>query len=87
VTRTQGGRTKTTAIRVLTTLLDPDAFPAREIAALYSARWQVEVGHRWHLSSCAAFSWLCSLFPVGSVFWLCPAGTGVVAGRAGSAFA
>jgi Transposase DDE domain/Insertion element 4 transposase N-terminal len=42
VTRTQGGRTKTTAIRVLTTLLDPDAFPAREIAALYSARWQVE---------------------------------------------
>jgi hypothetical protein len=42
VTRTRRGRTKTTAIRVLTTLLDPDAFPAREIAALYAARWQVE---------------------------------------------
>jgi hypothetical protein len=32
----------TAAIRVLTTLLDPDAFPAAEIAALYAARWQVE---------------------------------------------
>jgi hypothetical protein len=42
LTRTRRGRTKTTAIRVLTTLLDPDAFPAREIAALYAARWQVE---------------------------------------------
>jgi hypothetical protein len=40
--RTRRGRIKTTAIRVLTTLLDPDAFPAREIAALYAARWQVE---------------------------------------------
>src|SRR6202167_2246302 len=46
----------------------------------------IEVGHLWHRSSCAAFSWLCSLFPVGSLFWLCPAGAGVVAGRAGSAF-
>jgi hypothetical protein len=42
VTRTRRGRTKTAAIRVLTTLLDPDAFPAAEIAALYAARWQVE---------------------------------------------
>jgi Transposase DDE domain/Insertion element 4 transposase N-terminal len=42
LTRTRRGRTKTTAIRVLTTLLDPDAFPAAEIAALYAARWQVE---------------------------------------------
>jgi SRSO17 transposase len=50
-------------------------------------RWPVEVGHRWRRSSCAVFSWLCSLFLVGSVFWLCPAGTGVIAGRAGSAFA
>ena len=40
VTRTRRGRTKTAAIRVLTTLLDPDAFPAAEIAALYAARWQ-----------------------------------------------
>ena len=42
LTRTSRGRTKTAAIRVLTMLLDPDAFPAAEIAALYAARWQVE---------------------------------------------
>jgi hypothetical protein len=42
LTRTRRGRAKTTAIRVLTTLLDPDAFPAREIAARYAERWQVE---------------------------------------------
>jgi len=44
LTRTSRGGTKTTAIRVLTTLLDPDAFPAREIASLYAARWQAETG-------------------------------------------
>jgi hypothetical protein len=42
LTRTRRGRTKTAAVRVLTTLLDPGAFPAAEIAALYAARWQVE---------------------------------------------
>ncbi len=42
VTRTRRGRTKATAIRVLTTLLDPGAFPAREITAGYAERWQVE---------------------------------------------
>ncbi len=42
VTRTRSGRTKSTAIRVLTTLLDPDEFPAREVAACYAFRWQVE---------------------------------------------
>jgi Transposase DDE domain/Insertion element 4 transposase N-terminal len=41
--RTRSGRTKTTLLRVLTTLLDPDAYPAREIAALYAERWQVEI--------------------------------------------
>jgi hypothetical protein len=40
--RTRSGRVKTTAVRVLTTLLDPDASPAREIAAGYARRWQVE---------------------------------------------
>ena len=74
---------------MLTTLLDQEAYPAREIAVLYSGRWQMEVGHRWHRSSCAGFSWLCSLFLVGFVFLLrrCPAGTVVVAGRACPAFA
>ncbi len=42
LTRTRRGRAKATAIRVLTTLLDPNAFPAREIAAGYAERWQVE---------------------------------------------
>ena len=42
LTRTRRGRAKTAQVRVLTTLLDPDAFPAREIAALYASRWQVE---------------------------------------------
>jgi hypothetical protein len=38
-------RVKTTTIKVLTTLLDPGAFPASEIAALYSERWQVEIAY------------------------------------------
>jgi hypothetical protein len=50
-------------------------------------RWPVEVGHRWHRSSSAAFSWLCSLFLVGFLFRVRPAGSGVVAGRAGPALA
>ena len=43
VTRTVSGRSKTTRIRVLTTLLDHEEFPAREIAALYAQRWQIEI--------------------------------------------
>jgi hypothetical protein len=41
--RTASGRAKTTIIRVLTTLLDHQTCPAREIAALYAERWQVEI--------------------------------------------
>jgi Transposase DDE domain/Insertion element 4 transposase N-terminal len=41
--RTRSGKAKTTLIRVLTTLLDHEAYPAREIAALYAERWQVEI--------------------------------------------
>jgi hypothetical protein len=44
-TRTARGRTKTSTIRVLTTLLDHAAFPATEIAALYAERWQVETAY------------------------------------------
>ncbi|MGH3189468.1 MAG: hypothetical protein ACRDOL_19810, partial [Streptosporangiaceae bacterium] len=36
---------KTTTIKVLTTLLDADAFPAHEIAALYAERWQIEIAY------------------------------------------
>jgi hypothetical protein len=86
-TRTFRGRIKTTTIRVLTTLLDYAASPAPEIAALYAERWHIEVGHRWYRSSCFAFSWLCSLCLAGFLFWLCPAGAGVEAGRAGPALA
>jgi hypothetical protein len=43
VTRTASGRSKTTRIRVLTTLLDHEEFPAREIAELYARRWQIEI--------------------------------------------
>ena len=40
---TRSGRTKTTRMRVLTTLLDHEAHPAWEIAALYAERWQIEI--------------------------------------------
>lgn len=41
--RTRSGRAKTAAIRLLTTLLDPDLYPAGELAALYQKRWLIEV--------------------------------------------
>jgi Transposase DDE domain len=41
--RTRSGKAKTTLIRVLTTLLDHEAYPAREIAALYAERWRAEI--------------------------------------------
>src|SRR5271169_397332 len=40
---TRSGRTKTNRMRVLTTLLDHQAHPAWEIAALYAERWQIEI--------------------------------------------
>src|SRR5260370_239821 len=43
VTRARGGRAKTSTIRLLTTLLDHEAYPAREIAMLYAERWQIEI--------------------------------------------
>ena len=45
ITARTARRVKTTTIKVLTTLLAPDAFPAREIAALYAERWQVEIAY------------------------------------------
>ena len=41
--RTAGGRARTTVMRVLTTLLDHEAHPARDIAILYAERWQIEI--------------------------------------------
>ena len=43
LTETRSGRRKTTQVRVLTTLLDHEQYPAREIAVLYSERWQIEI--------------------------------------------
>ena len=43
VTAGTARRVKTSVIKVLTTLLDPQEFPASEIAALYARRWQVEI--------------------------------------------
>ena len=43
VTRTRSGRVKTSIIRLLTTLLDHEEFPAAEIAALYAERWPIEI--------------------------------------------
>jgi hypothetical protein len=43
MTETASGKRKATAVRVLTTLLDHEEFPAREIAMLYAQRWQIEI--------------------------------------------
>ena len=43
LTRTRSGRVKTTQIRLLTTLLDPGACPAGELAVLYQKRWLIEI--------------------------------------------
>ena len=83
------GDGKDEVIALITTIVDfPDA-PAAVLAQAYHERWEHEVGHRWYRSSCAAFSWLCSLFLVGFLFlfWRCPAGAGVEAGRACPALA
>ncbi len=41
--RTRSGRTKTTQVRLLTTLLDPDRCPAAALAVLYGKRWIIEI--------------------------------------------
>jgi hypothetical protein len=43
MTETASGKRKATRVRVLTTLLDHEEFPAREIAELYAQRWQIEI--------------------------------------------
>ncbi|MBM0240462.1 IS4 family transposase, partial [Micromonospora sp. ATA32] len=40
------GKTSTSRFRVLTTLLDHDAYPAEQIAALYAERWQAELVYK-----------------------------------------
>jgi hypothetical protein len=50
LTGTRSGRRKATAVRVLTTLVDHEEFPAREIAMLYAQRWQIEIAF-FHLKA------------------------------------
>ena len=42
----RAGKTSTSKFRVLTTLLDCDAYPAQQIAALYAERWQAELVYK-----------------------------------------
>ena len=42
----EAGRRHTSLFRVLSTLLDPQAYPAQQIAALYAERWQVELVYK-----------------------------------------
>jgi hypothetical protein len=39
----EAGQARPSRFRVLTTLLDPEAYPATEIAQAYARRWQVEL--------------------------------------------
>jgi hypothetical protein len=41
--RSYRGKARTSRVRLLTTLLDHEAFPATTLAALYAERWQVEI--------------------------------------------
>jgi hypothetical protein len=43
LTRTRSGRAKTTQVRLLTTLLNPDLCPAGELAVPYQKRWLIEI--------------------------------------------
>lgn len=41
--RSDGGRLRSTELRLITTLLDHEQYPAAELAELYHARWQAEI--------------------------------------------
>lgn len=46
ITVTAGdGTTRTSTVRLVTTLLDPDKHPAAELAALYHQRWEIETAY------------------------------------------
>jgi hypothetical protein len=47
----QAGRVSFSRFRVLTTLLDPHACPAAQVAACYAERWQVEIAYKTIKSS------------------------------------
>ena len=87
-TADDGGDEETSELFCLVTdLLDPEEYPALDLACCYPRRWGCEIGHRWYRSSCAAFSWLRSFVVAGFRFGRCPAGAGVEAWRACPALA
>jgi hypothetical protein len=65
----------------------PQPAPLAVLVKVAATRWHVEIGHRWCRSSCAVFSWLCSLFLSWFLLRRCPAGLCVEAGRACPALA
>jgi hypothetical protein len=45
ITVTTSGATSTSVYRLVTTLTDPDQYPASELAALYHQRWEIETAY------------------------------------------
>jgi len=79
---TDNGGIRTERYRLITTLTDWRACPAGDLAAGYAWRWAIEAGHHWHQSRRVGFSWLSLLLRAVTLRFGCPAGAGVVAGRA-----
>lgn len=65
----------------------PRPVPLAVLVKVAGTRWCVEIGHRWYPSSCAVFSWSCSLGIGGFLLGRVPSGSGLVAGRACPALA
>jgi Insertion element 4 transposase N-terminal/Transposase DDE domain len=85
VTMSSTGQRHTGRYRLITTLTDHRAYPARDLVALYHQRWEIEMRHPWCTPSRNGLSSrVVSFLPSG---WLGPAGAGVVAGRSVTAFA
>ena len=82
-----GGEQASEVFCLVTDLLDVEEYPALDLACAYPLRWGCEMCHSWCGSSSVRLS-LQALFPRGRWHGLLgPAGFGVVAGRAGAAFA
>ena len=66
LTETRSGRRKVTQVRVLTTLLDHERYPATEIAVLYAERWQIEIAFLHLKKPSAADAGPCAASPPSS---------------------
>ena len=81
------GTTYTGRYRLATTLTDHRRYPATALIRLYHERWEHEVRHLWCPSSGVGLSLWGSFSRGDRLGVLGPAGSGVVAGRAGAALA